>query len=307
MIKIERILCPTDFSTESQEALRYAVAVTLASEATLILLHCTKIKSANGESKGEELSVEMANRFKAALSDQIQTAALSHLKWQPLAVNDVGDIGEEIRHQAHKRRVDLIVMGSRRRPHAAALLGSTAEKVSRNAPCPVLVTHPREREWVSPTTGKIDLQRILVAHDFSTDSELALNYGLSLAQEIQAEVHLLHVLDNAGKAEPEIAWSSSSTGNAYTFVARRLQQAVPKEVFLWCNVVSAVRSGKASQEILAYAEEQRIDLICIGASGSDWGLGKLFGSNVDRVLREAPCPVLVARQIKQAEGASNNS
>ena len=46
-----------------------------------------------------------------------------------------------------------------------------------------------------------------------------------------------------------------------------------------------------------------MDLICLGARGSGWSLGKLFGSNVDRVLRQAPCPVLVARPIRQPESA----
>ena len=54
---------------------------------------------------------------------------------------------------------------------------------------------------------------------------------------------------------------------------------------------------------MAYAREREVDLICIGASGSDWTLGKVFGSNVNRVLRQAPCPVLVARPIKRVDSA----
>jgi nucleotide-binding universal stress UspA family protein len=161
------------------------------------------------------------------------------------------------------------------------------------------VTHPKEREWVGKSTGEIDLNRILIAHDFSPHSQAAMNYGLSLAQEYQAEVHLMHVLTTAGHEEPELAWSSSG-GTAYTFTAQKLQHAVPKEVHLWCKFVNVVRSGKAHEAILTYAKEHEIDLICMGVSGSDWTIGKLLGSNVDRVLREAPCPVLVA-------GANNDN
>jgi nucleotide-binding universal stress UspA family protein len=191
------------------------------------------------------------------------------------------------------QQIDLIVMRSRRRPRAAVLLGSTAETVCRNAHCPVLVTHPLEREWVSMSSGEIDLNRILIAHDFSRDSETALNFGISLAQEYQAQVHLMHVLATDGQEEPELAWSASSTGNAYTFTARKLQDALPNEVHLWCKFVNVVRCGKVHEEILTYAKEHEIDLICIGVSGSDWTIGTLLGSNVDRVLREAPCPILV--------------
>ncbi|HEX6731108.1 MAG TPA: universal stress protein, partial [Pyrinomonadaceae bacterium] len=107
--------------------------------------------------------------------------------------------------------------------------------------------------------------------------------------------------DSSGPKEPELAWSASSSGSAYAFVASKLQRAIPKEAFLWCNVVHSVCSGKVYEEVLAYAKAQAIDLICMGASGSDWKLSKLFGSNVDRVLRQAPCPVLVARPTRYSE------
>jgi len=301
MVKIERILCPTDLSTESDEALRYAVALARAYNAELLLLYCTEIRSTEAPIEKRHVSVDIARAFEHALIPHLGLAQLCDLNWETLAIENVRDVGETINHQAKTRCADLIVMRSRRRPHAAMLLGSTAQKVSRSAPCPVLVTHPNEVEWVSFSTGKIDLRRVLIAHDFSTDSELALNYGSWLAQEYQAEVHLLHVLDRSGHQEPQLAWSASSSGSAYEFVASKLQRAIPKEALLWCNVVRAVRSGKVHAEVLAYAKAEVIDLICMGASGSGWKLSKLFGSNVDRVLRQSPCPVLVARPTKYGE------
>lgn len=298
MVKIERILCPTDLSTESDEALRYAVALGRAYDAKLLLLNCTDIKSAKAPIENKHLSADLASSFEQALIPHLGLSQLCDLKWEAFAIENVRDVGEAISHHAKTHCADLIVMRSRRRPRAAALLGSTAETVSRTAPCPVLVTHPNEVEWVGFSTGEIDLRRVLVALDFSSDSELALQYGCSLAEEYQAEMHLLHVLDSAGHKEPELAWSTASSSSAYTFVASKLQRATPKEAFLWCNVVNSVRCGKAYEEVLAYAKEQEIDLICMGASGSDRGLGKLFGSNVDLVLRRAPCPVLVVRPTK---------
>ena len=56
-----------------------------------------------------------------------------------------------------------------------------------------------------------------------------------------------------------------------------------------------VSEGQPYREIIHYAEENEIDLVCIGAQGAGFGILALFGSNVDRVLRQAPCPVLVAR------------
>ncbi len=77
------------------------------------------------------------------------------------------DAGEIIAREAATYGVDLIVMRSRRRPHRAALLGSTAESVSRTSPCPVLVMHSDERDWVSGLDTRIELSRVLVAYDFS--------------------------------------------------------------------------------------------------------------------------------------------
>lgn len=306
MVKIERILCPTDLSTESDEALRYAVALARAYDAKLLLLHCTDAKSAETPNGNRDLTLHFAQSFEEALIPHLGLAQLCELKWEALAIENVRDIGKTITHQANTHDTDIIVMRSRRRPRAAALLGSTAETVSRSAPCPVLVTHPNEIEWVSFSTGEIDLRRVLVAYDFSSDADLALKYGCSLAEEYQAEIHLLHVLDSAGHEEPELAWSALSGGTAYTFAAQKLQRAIPKEAFLWCNIVNSVRCGKAHEEVLSYAKEQQIDLICMGASGRDWSLGKLFGSNVDRVLRHAVCPVLVARPTVPAKSVSGN-
>lgn len=300
MINIQRVLCPTDLTSESDEGLRYAVALALAYGAKLFLLYCREGHSGDNGKDSSSAAHDPGSLFTASLAPHLGLNGFRDFDWRGLVIEDVDNVGEAIVNEAGKHQIDLIVMRSRRRPRAAVLLGSTAETVCRTAPCPVLVTHPLEREWVGFSTGEIDLNRVLVAHDFSRDSELALNYGLSLAQKYQAEVTLLHVLPSAGRGEPELAWSASSTGNAYTFVSQKLQQAIPKEAFLWCNCVNAVRCGKASEEIVAYARERDVDLICIGASGSDWTLGKLFGSNVDRVLRQAPCPVLVARPIKWA-------
>jgi nucleotide-binding universal stress UspA family protein len=213
-----------------------------------------------------------------------------------IAVSDCENPGDAIVQEAAKRNIDLIVMRSRRRPHRAALLGSTAEEVCRTASCPVLVTHAEERDFVEGS--RIGLKRLLVAYDFSDFSELALNYALSIAQEYQAELHLLHVLPPSTTREPEISWYPTGQEGAYHISARRLQKAVSPEAHLWCSVRNVVSEGQPYREILNYAESNQIDLICIGAHGAGFGMRTLFGSNVDRVLRQAPCPVFVARPFK---------
>ena len=291
-ISFERILCPIGLMPDSDEALRYAIALTKVG-AKLTVMHCT-----GGDT---ETSLIDRSHIEETLGDSIA----KHARLNAPATLDAkivvveGDPQIAISQEAARRRIDLIVMRSRRRPFAAALLGSTAESICRTAPCPVLVTHPSEMEWAGATTNDIGLKRVLVAYDFSIDSELALSYGLSLAQEYQAELHLIHVLPLRARAEaPEIAYMPFGFEPSFNEVASRLKSAVPGEASLWCAIKQAVREGHPYREVLAYAEEQDIDLICMGASGTGFGMQALFGSNADRVLRQAPCPVLIARPLR---------
>lgn len=294
-MKIECILCPTDLSPDSDEALRYAIALARAYNAELLLLHCD-LTGAQTQSDNEDRAAEI---IRSALQKHSGSADLSGLDWKSLVVT-CDDAGDAISREAARYCVDLIVMRSRRRPHRAALLGSTAESVSRTAPCPVLVMHSDERDWVYGSDTKIDLKRVLVAYDFSDYAELALNYALSFAQEYQSQLHLLHVLPPFTLDESEISWYPLGQEGTYHQSARRLQKAVPPEAHLWCDIKHVVAEGQPYREILSYAARNDIDLICLGAHGAGFGMQTLFGSNVDRVLRQAPCPVLVTRPLKPA-------
>ena len=242
---------------------------------------------------------DAATAIREALEAHAGVNGLDGLDWKSLVITS-DDAGDSIAREAAIYGVDLIVMRSRRRPHRAALLGSTAESVSRTAPCPVLVMHSDERDWVRGSDTKIELTRVLVAYDFSDYSELALNYALSLAQEYQSELHVLHVLPPFSLNDSEISWYPMGREGTYHKAAHRLQKAVPAEAHLWCDIKHAVSEGQPYREILNYAEKNQIDLICLGAHGAGFGMRTLFGSNVDRVLRQAPCPVLVTRPLKPA-------
>ena len=300
MVKLERILCPTDLTPESDEALRYAVALARAYEAKLLLCHCGRAATAAAAVAGGAFGkVSFKSIFEAALAPHLGMTDLARLDWEGFVVR--GDApGMLISREAGMRRADLIVMRSRRRRYGAALLGSTAEAVCRTAPCSVLVTHPREREWVGFSAGDIGLERVLVAHDFSDRSELALQYGASLSLKFGAVLHLLHVLRQPERDAHETAWLPGDAQRLYHASVRRLQEAVSGEVARACRLRPVVLTGRPYERVLSYAAEHDIDLVCIGADGVDRGLPALFGSNVDRVLRQSPCPVLVARQFKPA-------
>lgn len=297
MVKIERILCPIDSTPESEEALRYAVALARVYGAKLLLCHCGRAAAAAAGAGGEVAENSFEGVFQAALAPHLGMTDLAGLDWEGFVVAGEAP-GMLIAREAGVRQADLIVMRSRRRCYGAALLGSTAEAVCRTAPCSVLVTHPREREWVGLSAGDICLERLLVAHDFSDRSELALQYGTSLALKFGAESHLLHVLREPERDAPELAWVTGAGRSPYHVSVRRLQETVTGDVARACNLRPVVLTGRPYEKILSYTAENEIDLVCIGADGVGRSLHALFGSNVDRVLRQSPCPVLVARQFK---------
>jgi nucleotide-binding universal stress UspA family protein len=282
----------------SAESLRYGLALARTYKAELYICHCVESAAVN-DPRAQSSTRQIRSALEAMINEQ--AGGFVGVEWKAMVVEGAHP-SETISKVAAENGIELIVIRSRRRPRAAALLGSTAEALCRTAPCPVLVTHPREREWVDETACEINLRKVLVAYDFSDDSELALRRGLSLAKVYEAELHLLHVLAKPADDAPEVAWLPSGMEGIYQKAARRLQGAMSAEFGSPGSraVKLSVRWGKPYREILSYAGEQEFDLICMGAHGAEHGMSALFGSNVDRVLRQAPCPVLVARPLKPA-------
>jgi nucleotide-binding universal stress UspA family protein len=294
MMSIERILCPVNLPPESDEALRYALLLARAYNASLSLCNCTPAPTL----LKTLTTVTSDNGFRKEMEDALRrymgTNNSPQLPCDVVVVDGGRDVGQEIVRTARERLVDLIVMGSRRE---AALFSPNAEQVFRTASCPVLVIHPQDE---GETKGQISFGRILVAHDFSSSSELALSYALSIAKPFKAELHLLHVLPEPDENEPAIARNEVVVTSAYHRALKRLEDSVPAAVHEKHRVTPAVRWGKPYREVLGYAREHDVNLVCMGALGRDFGKQALFGSNVDRVLRQVSCPVLIASPLRPA-------
>lgn len=304
MLSIEGILCPATMPPSPDDALRYAVSLAGAYNADLFLCHCAAESQLITSPSVDAAHDQVTRALTDSLSRYMGRSPSAKPHWEVI-VESGGNIGEEIVRTARRRCTDLIVLRSRR-SGAGALLGSTAEQVSRTASCPVLVVHPKESGDADGQNGRAGFGQILLAHDFSSSSELALSYALSIAQRYGAELHLMHVLPAPEEHEPEVAYGQAGE-SAYHRAARRLQSSVPEALYKQCRVTQVVGWGKPYRAVLAYAKEHDVDLVCMGAFGRDFGLQALFGSNVDRVLRQASCPVLVARPLRQATQALADS
>ena len=286
----QRILFPTDLTPETTDGLEYAVALARSYGAKLFLCHCVVSQAASWGAK------EAKRQLAELMEKRLENDGAKMINWE--AIVGEGETATEIPRLAAERRIDLIVMHSRRIPPNVNLLKSKAEAISRIAPCPVLITHKQGRDRALLSANGIGFKRILVAYDFSGDSELALSHGGSLAQEFQSELHLIHVLAPIQNGSAELALVPANGEKAFRMAATRLSNAVPAEAHVWSDVKQIVREGLPYREVLEYAGENDIDLICVGASGAGFGMWALFGSNADRILRQATCPVLIARPLR---------
>ena len=305
MIKISRILCPIDFSELSRRALRHAVATARWYDSRLTVLHVLPLVRA----------INVMPSLAAAPAQQIGLAAtdLRHLREAALRfvqtvdpgrvpldviVTERHDIHREILEHARTLSADLLVMGSH--GHSGfdrLLLGSVAEKVLRKATCPVMIVPPHAEHPVG--AGDIDFDRILCAVDFSECSLAALGHALSMAEEADAKVTVLHVIEKP----PELdAFPVSAAFNVDEVRAaaeserlRRLRALIPPSVVPYCTVETAVWEGRAWRGILHLAAERKSDLIVMGVHGRGAFDLALFGSNTHEVIRAATCPVLTVR------------
>ena len=144
----------------------------------------------------------------------------------------------------------------------------------------------------------IKIKRVLVPTDFSDSARHALTYGVSFAREFEAELLLVHVVENltVGYASdlfpvPMADVFEEISGYARSELAKLAAEGREKGV----TVREIVAQGKPSAEIVRIAGEEAADVIVLGTHGKGMLDKALFGSTTERVIRKAPCPVLSCR------------
>jgi nucleotide-binding universal stress UspA family protein len=304
MIDIRRILAPFDFSDISQHAFRYAVALAERYQARITALHVfvhrpavhpipplypSAVLPADVVTIREELAREMR-----VLLGVVPGARVGI----DVSVRDATDVHREILAQADERKADLIVIGSHGRSGFDRLvLGSVSEKVIRKATAPVLVVPLSAHD--APHSGALAFHRILCAIDFSAGARDTLTYAMSLAEETDAQLTLLHVID-ALQGFDDLPTARTVNVREIRAAAesdclQRLDALVPDSVRSSCHVDSIVTEGKPSSEILRAAAERNCDLIVMGVQGRGAIDLMLFGSTTHAVIRLATSPVLTVR------------
>ena len=151
-MEISKILCPTDFSENSEHALKYALTIAILTNAELLLLHVVEPFAYPQPTHLFEpmvdevqLTMKMQEAFQKRLDEMVSSLKNEHQMVTGKLVT--GNAFLEIMQAARGGHQELIVMGTHGRTGLAhVLIGSVAEKVVREAPCPVLtVKHPEHK------------------------------------------------------------------------------------------------------------------------------------------------------------------
>jgi len=297
MIEIRKILCPTDFSEFSRHALDLSLALAQWYEAEVTVLHVLPRIAANPTYLPEPLVIAPVARERALeeLGRFVHQSRRAGVTTE--VVLEEGDTVRRILDLAKRLPADLLGLGTHGRGgFERFMLGSVTEKVLRKAPCPVL-TLPRAVEGAVAREPAL-FKRILCPVDFSPWSQKSLEFALSLAEEADAHLTLLHVLEFAPDVDPREA----AAPVVHEYRARleaeakeRLRAAVPAEVRQWCQPEEVVVVGRPYTQILRVAETQGTELIVIGVQGRNALDLAIFGSTTQHVVRAAKCPVLTIR------------
>jgi nucleotide-binding universal stress UspA family protein len=296
MIRIAHVLCPVDVSETSQHALDHAAAIARWYEARLTLLYVFANLPAMDL---PPLVLEDADRERLMTKLRQMTAHVPPEVPVDIRIREAEYVHEEILGQLAATDADLLVLGTHGRSGFQRLfLGSVTEKVIRKATCPTLVVPPRAPDV--PAGSPIQFRRILCAVDLSASSLDALAYAIEMAEETDAQLTALHVVEfppvSVGEPGAPVPDLSRVREAAAAEARRRLHRLIPEQARTYCTVDTAVVEGRAYREILRYITARQSDLVVMGVHGRGALDLLVFGSTTHHVVRASACPVLIVRR-----------
>jgi len=280
MFPFRNILFPTDFSAHAYAALKYAAAFARQGDGRVFLFSVQDAK----------LFPNLQSQVKELLSDSL----LDGVEVEPLLVE--GEPAAEIAQAAMDHKVDLVTVVTRDRNRFSRAFGSSiAEEIVAESPCAVLAIRPPQRDFVESRDGQTELRlnRVLLATNFRPSSAAATQLATQMSNQLGAELHAVYVI---GDYFEQISGMFPEGGRA---ALTRLRSHVQERMGHLSRAGSRgaathIAEGRPYQEIVKLATSVEADLIVIGTAvhGSLFGNNQVLGSEIERVIRNAPCPVL---------------
>jgi len=287
-VRFRNILFATDFSPAAAQAIPYVKAIAMHYDADLVALHVrppainymtqppTWVDEETVLRQNEESRTQLLNSFPG-----IRTTAIV----------EEGDVQSRLQDAIEKNKTDLVVIGTHGRTGLGKILmGSVAEEIFRTVTCPVLTVGPHS---MTSRGANGEIREILYATDLTSSSSAnAAAYAVSLAQEFQARLVLLHVVD-----EPK-AGELVSTNDVNLAAKNLLRKLVPAEAEAWCKPEFFVERGDVAKRILELAHLRESSLIVLGVKAEEGVPGAathLPIATAHKVVTRAECPVLTVR------------
>lgn len=214
-----------------------------------------------------------------------------------------GDPDKEIVAAAKEINADLIIVGSHSRRNLwDVVLGSIAQKVAQEAPCPVLIVSHRP-----PHRGAETRKHFLLATDFSSHAEVAEKIAISLAMERGEDKHLwvLTVIEPGAEIPMPPGFVANAPDQAATELAAEPRSDVEAKVNQRLDVIVAdaqaqgvkaeklIRHGHPAKEVCKAAVDIEADMIILGSHSRQSIRDKLMGNTPAAITKRASCPVLV--------------
>ncbi|MDX2435642.1 MAG: universal stress protein [Acidobacteriota bacterium] len=285
-----RILVPTDFSPASNRALSLAKKMASHLDAEIHLLHVRVLL--DDPSVDSEILDEV-ERILATSESATQDALERAGKNGPTTFNTHIERGVAaapvIIDAVSEYDCDLVIMGTHgRRGLNRLLIGSVAQEVVHHSPVPVLTT--RAAEGGAPLPRKI-----LVAVDFSETSLEAVEWSADLAETLDAEITLLHVVEPL--VYPNFYVLESPIEDRQDIKDHCLDSlsAIATERLAGVASTVAVTYGHVARAISTYAEENDHDLVVLATNGLTGLSHAVLGSVAESVVRLSKVPVLTVR------------
>ena len=284
-IALNHILLATDFSEASKTALQYACNLARSYGSTIFVAHVVPSEPYLAVPT-EPIPVDLDifwNREKENMAEFVSAKALEEIPHENILQR--GELWDVISTVIDRNNVDLVIAGTHgRKGLKKMVLGSVAEKIYRQAKCPVLTVRPE----VAESSPSWQVNRILFATDFSETSLHALPYALSLAEENHATLILVNVA-------PLVPYQYKQS--IIDATSKRLRGLIPPESA--CEPDLIVCFDFAAEAILQVARDRQAELIVLGVKrrAAVGFSSHLPWSTASAVVSAAPCPVLTVRAL----------
>ena len=294
MTTINRIVYATDLSSTSEPAWDEARRLGRLFNAEILLLHVVApplvfpVEGYFPPELYEELLRNTRRDAEKGLDRLLGSVAGSGLKIR-IRLEEGGPPASRILEIATQEAAALLVVGTHSRTGLQrAILGSVADRIVRQAMCPVLTVRP-----MPARAARREIRRICYATDFSPTARAAWPWVVAIASAAGAEVDLVHVTfepvaDRHLPAETIGRMAQILQEQGRLEVERFLERStLPRE-----RIHVRLSPGVPGEQILHQAQKQDADLIVMGTHGWSGIVRWMLGSVAHDVIQTAPCPVL---------------